>query len=79
MNINTVVLGGNLTKDIELRYSQAGTPVASFTIAVNRSWKDKQGEWHILGKIKCKTVKDIKSVDKAIEFLNDAEQAGNKE
>ncbi len=34
-----VVLVGNLTKDPELRYTQNGTPVANFTVAVNRQGK----------------------------------------
>ena len=33
--INTVILGGNLTKDIELRYTPSGKPVADFTVAIN--------------------------------------------
>lgn len=34
-----VIMVGNLTKDPELRYTQSGTPVASFTVAVNRPGK----------------------------------------
>lgn len=34
--MNKVILIGNLTRDIELRYTQKGTAVASFTIAVKR-------------------------------------------
>jgi single-strand DNA-binding protein len=36
---NKVILIGNLTKDPELRYTPQGTPVASFRLAVNRSFK----------------------------------------
>src|SRR5215207_6157263 len=36
VNFNRVVLGGNLTRDPELRFTQAGVPVCSFAIAVNR-------------------------------------------
>src|SRR3712207_5477930 len=36
VNFNRVVLGGNLTRDPELRFTQAGVPVCSFGIAVNR-------------------------------------------
>src|ERR687890_1035073 len=36
VSFNRVVLGGNLTRDPELRFTQAGVPVCSFGIAVNR-------------------------------------------
>lgn len=42
--MNKVVLVGRLTKDIELRYTQKGTAVASFTIAINRRFKNQNGE-----------------------------------
>lgn len=34
--LNTVILHGRLTKDIEIRYTQSNKAVASFTIAVDR-------------------------------------------
>lgn len=37
---NTVMLIGRITKDIELRYTQSGKACASFTIAVNRPYKN---------------------------------------
>lgn len=42
--MNKVVLVGRLTKDIDLRSTQSGTEVASFTIAVNRTFQNAQGE-----------------------------------
>ena len=42
--LNQVVLIGNLTRDPELRYTPDGTPVTSFTIAVNRPFVNRQGE-----------------------------------
>ena len=42
---NEVVLIGNLTKDVELRYTPGGDAVATISIAVNESWKDKTGNW----------------------------------
>jgi single-strand DNA-binding protein len=36
VSFNRVVLGGNLTKDPELRVTQNGVPVCNFPIAVNR-------------------------------------------
>lgn len=43
MNINLVVLAGNLTKDPELRYTPNGTAKCRFTVAVNRYYKDSDG------------------------------------
>lgn len=42
--MNTTQLVGRLTKDIELKYTQAGKAVGSFTLAVNRNFKNAQGE-----------------------------------
>lgn len=40
---NKVILAGNLTRDPELRYTPTGLAIAKFGLAVNRSWKDDQG------------------------------------
>ncbi|HBI6622270.1 TPA: single-stranded DNA-binding protein [Listeria monocytogenes] len=42
--MNRVVLVGRLTKDPDLRYTPAGAAVATFTLAVNRPFKNAQGE-----------------------------------
>lgn len=42
--INNVVLTGRLTKEVDLRYTSNGTAVGSFTLAVERSFKNQQGE-----------------------------------
>ncbi len=42
--LNHIVLIGRLCADPELRYTQSGTPVASFTLAVDRSHKPQSGE-----------------------------------
>lgn len=42
--INRVVLVGRLTKDPELRYSPSGIAVCRFTVAVNRTFSNQQGE-----------------------------------
>ena len=39
--MNIVILKGRLTKDINLLFSQSGTPDTSFIVAVNRYSKDK--------------------------------------
>lgn len=43
-NLNRWVGIGRVTKDLELRYTQSGGAVTSFSIAINEKWKDKQGE-----------------------------------
>ena len=46
MNMNTCVLGGYLTREVECRYTSKGTAVAKFSIALNRTWTDDAGEKH---------------------------------
>lgn len=52
-SVNKVILIGNLGKDPEIRTTNDGTKVASFTIATSESWKDRTSgerkertEWH---------------------------------
>ncbi|EEP9900984.1 single-stranded DNA-binding protein [Listeria monocytogenes] len=42
--MNRVMLVGRLTKDPELRYTPAGVAVATFTLAVNRTFTNQNGE-----------------------------------
>lgn len=42
--LNRVVLVGRLTKDPDLRYTSSGVAVATFTLAVNRTFNNQQGE-----------------------------------
>lgn len=50
--LNSVTLLGNLGKDPEVRQTQSGITVASFSLATTRKWTDKDGqkqeetEWH---------------------------------
>ena len=51
--INKVILVGNLGRDPEIRYTQGGDPIASFSVATSESWKDRNTgdtrentEWH---------------------------------
>jgi single-strand DNA-binding protein len=50
--INKVILVGNLGRDPEVRSTPSGQPVATFTVATSRRWRDKNGqkqeqtEWH---------------------------------
>ena len=43
-DINSVVLVGRLTRDVEIRFTKGGTPVGNLSIAVNRCAK-KGEEW----------------------------------
>lgn len=44
-SLNQVTLMGNLTRDPELRQTPNGQNVTSFSLALNRSYKDQSGEW----------------------------------
>lgn len=44
MSINNVVLVGRMTKDAELRYTPSNVAVATFTLAVNRPFKNQNGD-----------------------------------
>ena len=39
--LNRIIIMGRLGKNPELRHTQSGTPVASFSLAVDRDFKDK--------------------------------------
>ncbi|MFC3041586.1 single-stranded DNA-binding protein [Virgibacillus xinjiangensis] len=41
--MNNVQLIGRMTKDVEMKYTQKGNAVATFTLAVNRPFKNNQG------------------------------------
>ena len=41
--LNHIVIMGRLTRDPELRYTQSQTPVASFTLAVDRDFGGRDG------------------------------------
>ena len=52
-SVNKVILVGNLGKDPEIRRTQDGRPIASFSVATGESWRDKatgerkeKTEWH---------------------------------
>ena len=42
--MNKVILIGRLTRDPELRYTGSNTPVATFSLAVNRPFTNQSGE-----------------------------------
>jgi single-strand DNA-binding protein len=41
-NGNSITLVGNITRDPELRFTPSGQPTATFGLAVNRRWQNKQ-------------------------------------
>lgn len=50
--INKAIIIGRVGKDPEIRYTQAGKAVCSFSVATSENWKDRDGnkqkktEWH---------------------------------
>ncbi|MFO7768793.1 MAG: single-stranded DNA-binding protein [bacterium] len=51
-SVNKAILIGNLGADPEIRYTSSGQAMATFNIATNRQWTDRDGqkqeqtEWH---------------------------------
>jgi single-strand DNA-binding protein len=43
-NFNRVMLIGNLTRDVDMKYTQSGKAVANLGLAVNRAYTDANGE-----------------------------------
>lgn len=43
-NVNKVILIGNVTRDVEVKFTPRGTAVAGITLAVNRNYKTDSGE-----------------------------------
>lgn len=71
--INRAILTGRLTKDPEIRQSQSGVPVATFNLAVNRAFADKNGE-RGADFINCVTFK--KQAENVSQFLNKGSLVG---
>ncbi len=44
-SVNQVILMGNLTRDPEVRQTPSGQSVCSFSLALNRAYKDQSGDW----------------------------------
>ena len=45
MSLNQILLIGRAGNDPEMRYTPSGTPVTSFSLAVNKNRRDQNGEW----------------------------------
>lgn len=43
LNLNSVTLAGRLTRDVEVKMLSGDRAVASMGLAINRTWKDKDG------------------------------------
>ena len=43
-NYNKVILMGNLTRDPEVKYTSGGTAIANISMAINRTWTNKDGQ-----------------------------------
>lgn len=65
MYINRAMIYGNLTRDPEMRALPSGVTVTSFSVATNRTWKDKSG-------VKQETADyhNIVAFDKQAELIN---------
>jgi single-strand DNA-binding protein len=44
-DLNKVMLIGRLGQDPEIRYTQSGIAVTTFSVATNFRWKDQEGNW----------------------------------
>jgi single-strand DNA-binding protein len=71
--MNTVNLIGRLTKDCELRYTPNGKAVAQFTLAVNRTFKNQNGDYEADF---FRVVVWNKAAENAAEYLGKGSQCG---
>ncbi|MCF8567411.1 single-stranded DNA-binding protein [Alicyclobacillus tolerans] len=88
--LNRVILIGRLTADPELRYTQSGTAVASFTLAVDRARANQAGEretdfinivvWQKLGELCAQYLKKgrMAAVDGRLQIRSYENREGQK-
>lgn len=88
--MNICILNGRLTKDIEVRYTKNETAVGNFTLAVNRDYKNTEGQYEtdfinctlygqIAEKMKVWTQKgDLIGITGRIQTSNYEDKEGNK-
>src|SRR5699024_7165697 len=67
--INTFFGIGRTTKDIEMRYTQSGTAVANFTLAINRRFDKEKTDF-----IRCVAFK--KTAELIAQYVNKGDQIG---
>ncbi|WP_456390268.1 single-stranded DNA-binding protein [Hydrogenimonas sp.] len=63
--MNTIIILGNITKDIELKYLPSGSAIANFSIAYNESYKDSSGT-----KKESTSFFDVSAFGKRAEVIN---------
>ncbi len=58
---NTVTIVGNITDDPELRFTPSGAAVANFTVAVNKRYRNNDGNWEdkLDGFFRCSCWRDM--------------------
>jgi single-strand DNA-binding protein len=88
--LNNVVIMGRLTRDPELRRTQSGTAVTSFTMAVDRDFKSQSGEketdfidvvaWRNTGEFAAKYLANgrMAAVEGRIQVRNWQDKDGNR-
>lgn len=88
--LNSIIIMGRLTKDPELRRTQSGVAVASFTLAVDRDFKAQDGTretdfidcvaWRNSAEFVCKYFSkgQMAVVDGRLEIQNWTDKEGNK-
>ena len=88
--LNRVILVGRLTRDPDLKYTGTGNPVCSFTLAVDRPFKNAQGQteadfirikvWRKLAEVVAEhTAKGLRvAVDGRLEIRNYEDKEGQK-
>ena len=90
MAINRIIIMGRLCADPELRRTNGGTPVTSFTLACDRDYRDKDGNsetdfieviaWKSAAEIACKHFSKgrMAIVEGRLQIRNYTDKDGNK-
>lgn len=73
MNYNKVIFGGRLTRDVEMKYLPSGAGIAEFGLAMNSTWKTKDGE-----KKEEKCFVDVVAFGKTGEVISQYFKKGNR-
>lgn len=66
--LNKVILKGNIGRDPQIKTTQSGRQIATFSLATSFSWKDRDGEWqthvdwHRISVLREATVEWIKDI-----------------
>jgi single-strand DNA-binding protein len=71
--MNNVNIIGTMTRSVELKYLNSGTPVGSFAIAVNQDYKKQDGN-----KVEKTSFFDVKVIGKQSEIINQYFSKGSR-